>query len=59
MFNNVFIKTASGIAKNTPHIPHIVPKNKIEIRIARGWRLTASENRIGTTTFPSKIWISI
>ena len=59
MFNNVFSSTANGIAKKTPHIPQIVPKNNIAIKIARGCRLTASENKIGTTTFPSTIWMTI
>ena len=39
------------MAKNTPHKPHIEPKNNIAISIANGCILTASENKIGTIIF--------
>ena len=52
-FKIVLINTARGIAKKTPQIPHTDPKNNIDNSIANGWIFTASENRIGTTTFPS------
>ena len=52
-FKIVLINTARGIAKKTPQIPHTDPKNNIDNNIANGWIFTASENKIGTTTFPS------
>ncbi len=57
-FKIVLINTARGIAKKTPQIPHTDPKTKIDKRVANGWMFTPSENRIGTTTVPSRACIN-
>ncbi|GAD30621.1 conserved hypothetical protein [Photobacterium leiognathi lrivu.4.1] len=45
---------ANGIAKNTPQNPHKPPNTKTATIIATGCKFTASENKIGTNTLPSK-----
>ena len=47
------MKVASGIEKNTPQKPNIVPNRNTARIIIIGWSFTASEKIIGTSKFPS------
>ena len=53
-FQIAFINVANGIEKNAPQKPNIPPNTNTASIITTGWSLTASENRIGTSKFPSR-----